>query len=95
MKLSRGWFLLLMAGMNMMVSITVEAQLVENFYSSSCPNVEFIVQQAVAAKMQSTQTFTPIPATLRLFFHDCFVEVRTYNIFSQVCDEKILKGEIL
>lgn len=78
MKLSRGWILLLMmmAGMNMMVFIAVEAQLMENFYSSSCPNVEFIVQQAVAAKMQTTQTFTPIPATLRLFFHDCFVEVQ-------------------
>lgn len=50
-----------------------EAQLVESFYSSSCPMAEFLVQQAVATKFM--QTFVTIPATLRLFFHDCFVEV--------------------
>lgn len=50
-----------------------EGQLVENFYSFTCPNVEFIVQQAVSMKF--SQTFVTIPATLRLFFHDCFVEV--------------------
>ena len=53
-----------------------EGQLVENFYSSSCPNVESIVQQAVSTKF--SQTFTTIPATLRLFFHDCFVEVLSF-----------------
>ncbi|KAK6927355.1 hem peroxidase [Dillenia turbinata] len=47
-------------------------QLSENFYSSTCPNVEKIVQQAVYTKM--SQTFITVPATLRLFFHDCFVE---------------------
>lgn len=63
----------------LMVIMTVmrrgEAQLRENFYSSTCPNVENIVLQAVNAKLAQTGTFTPIPATLRLFFHDCFVEV--------------------
>ncbi|CBI21341.3 unnamed protein product, partial [Vitis vinifera] len=49
-----------------------EGQLAENFYSSSCPNVEAIVKQEVSTKF--SQTFTTIPATLRLFFHDCFVE---------------------
>ncbi|KAJ9683238.1 hypothetical protein PVL29_019000 [Vitis rotundifolia] len=49
-----------------------EGQLAENFYSSRCPNVEAIVKQAVSTKF--SQTFTTIPATLRLFFHDCFVE---------------------
>ncbi|XP_015893830.3 peroxidase 55 [Ziziphus jujuba] len=49
-----------------------EAQLAENFYRSTCPNVEAIVQQAVSTKF--SQTFVTIPATLRLFFHDCFVE---------------------
>ena len=59
----------------LMVMSIGEAELKENFYSSSCPNVESIVLQAVNAKLAETQTFTPIPATLRLFFHDCFVEV--------------------
>ncbi|KAL0014583.1 hypothetical protein SO802_001652 [Lithocarpus litseifolius] len=49
-----------------------EGQLVENFYNSSCPNVESIVQQAVSTKFN--QTLITIPATLRLFFHDCFVQ---------------------
>lgn len=50
-----------------------EGQLAENFYSFTCPNVEFIVKQAVSTKLSQTPITTP--ATLRLFFHDCFVEV--------------------
>lgn len=60
--------------MVMMVSMVVgrgEA-LSQNFYRSTCPNVESIVRQAVTKKI--SQTFVTIPATLRLFFHDCFVE---------------------
>ncbi|KAJ8646070.1 hypothetical protein MRB53_007818 [Persea americana] len=49
-----------------------EGQLAENFYSFSCPNAELIVRQAVTTKL--FQTFVTIPATLRLFFHDCFIE---------------------
>lgn len=49
-----------------------EAQLRRGFYQRSCPNVEWIVRQAVMRKIR--QTFVTIPATLRLFFHDCFVE---------------------
>ncbi|KAJ1401849.1 Secretory peroxidase [Sesbania bispinosa] len=49
-----------------------EGQLVENFYGSTCPNVESIVSQAVTTKF--TQTITTGQATLRLFLHDCFVE---------------------
>lgn len=69
----RGKLLLIM----ILIGITRrgEAQLDENFYSGTCPNVESIVQQAVSNKF--TQTFVTVPATLRLFFHDCFVEVRS------------------
>ncbi|KAL4378849.1 hypothetical protein GQ457_02G021110 [Hibiscus cannabinus] len=49
-----------------------EGQLSENFYRNTCPNLEFIVRQEVSIKF--SQTFVTIPATLRLFFHDCFVE---------------------
>ncbi|KAH7577183.1 hypothetical protein ACOSP7_002006 [Xanthoceras sorbifolium] len=49
-----------------------EGQLVENFYSSTCPNVEAMVKQVVSMKF--IQTNNTIPATLRLFFHDCFIE---------------------
>ena len=50
-----------------------DAQLSENFYASTCPNVELIVRQAVTTKYQ--QTTITAPATLRMFFHDCFVGV--------------------
>lgn len=48
------------------------AQLRQNYYASTCPNVETLVRNAVRAKIQ--QTFVTIPGTLRLFFHDCFVQ---------------------
>lgn len=55
------------------------AQLSESFYAQTCPNLESIVTQAVTAKFQ--ETFVTGPATLRLFFHDCFV---------QGCDASVL-----
>ncbi|WCJ42233.1 Peroxidase family protein [Euphorbia peplus] len=58
----------------LVVLVVVEpgcAQLSQNFYSRTCPNVESIVRSAVQKKFQ--QTFVTVPATLRLFFHDCFV----------------------
>ncbi|XP_030544236.1 peroxidase 45 [Rhodamnia argentea] len=49
----------------------VSAQLRTGFYQNTCPNVESLVRSAVTQKFQ--QTFITAPATLRLFFHDCFV----------------------
>ncbi|XP_010028113.2 peroxidase 73 [Eucalyptus grandis] len=51
---------------------TTSAQLRQNFYANVCPNVEGIVRNAVRQKFQ--QTFVTVPGTLRLFFHDCFVQ---------------------
>lgn len=48
------------------------AQLSETFYAQTCPTLETIVTQTVTAQFQSN--FATGPATLRLFFHDCFVE---------------------
>lgn len=50
-----------------------EGQLAENFYGNRCPNLEAIVRQTVTAK--ASQNIPTVPATLRLFFHDCFIEV--------------------
>ncbi|KAK9750013.1 hypothetical protein RND81_02G166400 [Saponaria officinalis] len=47
-------------------------ELKKNYYKNSCPDVESIVSEAVSKKFQ--QTFVTAQATLRLFFHDCFVE---------------------
>ena len=51
------------------------AQLKQNYYANTCPNVENIVKNVVQKKFQ--QTFVTVPATLRLFFHDCFGQVNT------------------
>lgn len=48
------------------------AQLKQNYYAKVCPNVENIVKTVVKQKVQ--QTFVTIPATLRLFFHDCIIQ---------------------
>ncbi|XP_009387950.2 peroxidase 51-like [Musa acuminata AAA Group] len=64
---------LLLAWMGLALMLrTGEAQLNPNFYQVSCPSVESIVRQAVQKKL--SQTIVTVPATLRLFFHDCFVE---------------------
>ncbi|KAI3441018.1 Peroxidase [Psidium guajava] len=51
---------------------STSAQLRQNYYAKVCPNVEGIVRNAVRQKFQ--QTFVTVPGTLRLFFHDCFVQ---------------------
>jgi len=50
------------------------AALKVDYYASTCPNVEAIVRGVVQQKMQAT--IRTIGSTIRLFFHDCFVEVR-------------------
>ncbi|KAI3462699.1 hypothetical protein Pfo_019362 [Paulownia fortunei] len=62
--------LLLSVGV-ILLSGSASAQLSQNFYANICPDVENIVRRAVTTKF--SQTFVTIPATIRLFFHDCFV----------------------
>lgn len=69
MEAWRGLFSILIIAM---ITQQGEAQLSESFYSSSCPRVETVVRQAVRTKY--SQTFVTAQATLRLFFHDCFVQ---------------------
>nr|XP_010911693.3 peroxidase 50-like [Elaeis guineensis] len=55
------------------------AQLRQNYYANICPNVESIVRNVVKTKFD--ETFVTVPATIRLLFHDCFV---------QGCDASVL-----
>ncbi|GKA53821.1 peroxidase 1 [Tanacetum coccineum] len=48
------------------------AELKQNYYANICPDVETIVQKAVAAKLAETPI--TVQGTLRLLFHDCFIE---------------------
>ena len=52
----------------------VAAQLRQDYYAAVCPDLESIVRDAVSKKVQAQPV--AVGATIRLFFHDCFVEVR-------------------
>uniref|UniRef100_A0A161ZWE6 peroxidase n=1 Tax=Daucus carota subsp. sativus TaxID=79200 RepID=A0A161ZWE6_DAUCS len=56
-----------------LISGLASAQLSANFYSSSCPNVQTLVRNGInqAVKNQPRQG----ASILRLFFHDCFVNL--------------------
>ncbi|XP_042490863.1 peroxidase 55-like [Macadamia integrifolia] len=46
-----------------------------NFYGNTCPNVENFIWNALVEKMREpNKPNITLPGTLRLFFHDCFVE---------------------
>ncbi|KAK4782889.1 hypothetical protein SAY86_007263 [Trapa natans] len=55
----------------LLLASSASAQLRTDFYKNTCPNVESLVRSAVTQKFQ--QTFITAQATVRLFFHDCFV----------------------
>jgi peroxidase len=45
------------------------------YYDKTCPNVQRVVRTVMANKVAGDPTVAP--AILRLFFHDCFANVRT------------------
>jgi peroxidase len=49
-------------------------QLSPNFYSSTCPSVATIVRRGMASAVQKERRMGA--SILRMFFHDCFVNVR-------------------
>ena len=51
------------------------ADLKLDYYASTCPNAEAIVRGVVQQRLQAT--IRAVGSTVRLFFHDCFVEVRS------------------
>ncbi|XP_009607563.1 peroxidase 16-like [Nicotiana tomentosiformis] len=69
---SSQFLLLLLLLSAIFTSSCINAQLQRNFYRNSCPNVESIVRSAVEDKFK--QTIVTAAATLRLFFHDCFIQ---------------------
>jgi len=49
-------------------------QLSPNFYSKTCPNLATIVRQQMASAVAAEKRMGA--SILRMFFHDCFVNVR-------------------
>jgi peroxidase len=52
--------------------MSVESQLQNGYYSSSCPKAEAIVRSTVETHFNTDPTIAP--GLLRLHFHDCFVQ---------------------
>ncbi|KAI5415048.1 Peroxidase 16 [Lathyrus oleraceus] len=73
----------------LLTASTTSAQLTRGFYNNVCPNVEQVVRAAVTQKFQ--QTFVTAPATLRLFFHDCFVRGCDASVLIQSPNNKAEK----
>lgn len=55
------------------LSTTVQAQLVENFYRTSCPSAESVITSAVNSALN--RRAASAAGVLRIHFHDCFVRV--------------------
>lgn len=53
------------------LSTTVQAQLVENFYRTSCPSAETVITSAVNSALN--RRAASAAGVLRIHFHDCFV----------------------
>jgi hypothetical protein len=56
-----------------LASSYVESSLEYDFYRQTCPQAEAIVRSSMARIYSEHQDVSP--ALLRLFFHDCFIEV--------------------
>jgi peroxidase len=56
------------------LACSTNAQLIDNFYGKTCPSLQTIVRNTMT---NAIKTEARIGASiLRLFFHDCFVNVR-------------------
>ncbi|KAJ3669838.1 hypothetical protein LUZ60_010162 [Juncus effusus] len=73
---SRGFFFLLFS---LLLALTVQGQLSNNFYKKTCPNLQTIVRSVMTQQVSKEPRMGA--SILRLFFHDCFV---------QGCDGSIL-----
>jgi peroxidase len=51
-----------------------------SYYKKSCPSVQSIVRSVMVSRVAANQATAP--AVLRLFFHDCFVNVRCPYFFT-------------
>lgn len=68
--------------LSLVLVIGANAQLTPNFYGQSCPNLGTIVRDV----MRQTVVREPRMAAsiLRLFFHDCFVQVKHASLFTML-----------
>ena len=70
---SRSAFVGLVVVLSVLAGAANAQQLSPNFYSRSCPNLGKIVRAAMVSAVQKEKRMGA--SILRLFFHDCFVNV--------------------
>lgn len=68
------WFALALLLFAALASTANSAKLLARYYDKTCPNVQSVVRAVMAHKVTVDPSLAP--AVLRLFFHDCFVNVR-------------------
>jgi hypothetical protein len=74
------WFVPLILSVTILASTAAYGghhHLSVSYYDKSCPSAQSIVQAVMASRVAADQAIAP--AVLRLFFHDCFVNVRRPN----------------
>ena len=81
------WVALALLLLAALASATNGAKLSARYYDKTCPNVQNVVREVMAHKVAGEPWLAP--AVLRLFFHDCFVNVRDYYL------KRTLKSYIL
>ncbi|KAJ7547184.1 hypothetical protein O6H91_08G073500 [Diphasiastrum complanatum] len=72
MRMDRRWFWLIVAMLAALSVCQAGGNLSVHFYKDTCPRVEKIIHEVCAEKIKAAPTTAG--GTLRLFFHDCFVE---------------------
>ena len=73
---SCSWLVLVPLILSILLACTANGDhLKVGYYDNTCPNVQQIVHSVMASRVDADQSMAP--AVLRLFFHDCFVDVRT------------------
>ena len=66
-----------------LLAFSVNGQLSSGFYSKSCPRLESIVRAGMTKAVNKEKRIGA--SILRLFFHDCFVNVRRLKPYFCVC----------
>jgi peroxidase len=76
------WIFMFLTLMNLTLPVSTQSLQV-GFYDDKCSTAETVIREVVEAKYNADKTI--VPGLLRMYFHDCFV---------QVCEWPICPGDL-